>query len=132
MITKEQIEQQRSHIDEIYATGDMAALYRAAQKLYRDTDSRYGYFLGACYLNGWGVEPDPDYASLLLISAARNGDNYDYACYMAAIAYYRQRKYFDAYNWFCKAEEAGIRDSLTLFADSAAGCTMDLWNEVRQ
>lgn len=131
MITKEEIEQLQGQIDEHYASGDMEQLFEVAKELYSSTDNRYGYFLGTCYLNGWGTPSNPAVSIPYLHNAAQYGDNYNYACYLSAIAHYRCREFKDAYNWFVKAQEAGINDSLALFADSAAGCAFTKWDEVR-
>ncbi len=131
MITKEEIEQLQRQIDEHFASGDMGQLFEVAKKLSAGTNSQYGYFIGTCYLNGWGTQPNPAAAIPYLHNAAEYGDNYNYACYLSAIAHYRCREFKDAYDWFVKAQEAGINDSLALFADSAAGCAFEKWDEVR-
>lgn len=131
MITKEKIEQLQERIDEHFAAGDMEQLFEVAKELYSSTNNQYGYFLGACHLNGWGTPSNPAVAIPYLHNAAQYGDTYNYACYLSAIAHYRCREFKDAYNWFVKAQEAGITDGLALFADSAAGCAFAKWDEVR-
>ncbi len=131
MISQELIDKYVSEINDTFATEDRDKYFEIANKLYKETNQKNSYFLGAAYLNGWGTQIDNNYACLLLTGAADNNDNYDYACYLAAIAYYRCNDFFKAFDWFCKAEKAGVRDSIALFADSAAGCTFNLWNEVR-
>lgn len=131
MITKEEIEKLQGQIDEHFASGDMEQLFEVAKSLYSRTNNQYGYFLGTCYLNGWGTPSNPAVSIPYLHKAAEYGDNYNYACYLSAIAHYRCNQFKDAYNWFVKAQEAGINDSLALFADSAAGCAFAKWDEVR-
>ncbi len=131
MVTKEEIAQLKQQIEDHFAAGDMDSLFKVAERLCKSTDGQYAYFLGACYLNGWGTQVSLANAIIYLHKAAEYGDNYDYACYLSAIAHYRCNEFKDAYNWFVKAQEAGVNDSLALFADSAAGCAFAKWDEVR-
>ncbi len=131
MITEDKILEYQAAISETFNTGDVAKRFELSNQLYNETNKNYSYFLGACYLNGWGVGQNINWAAQLLTGAADHQDNYNYACYLAAIAYYRLQDFENAFEWFCKAEEAGVRDSVALFADSAAGCAFNLWEKVR-
>ena len=130
MITQEAINQHLANIDEYYAAGDYAAIFREAKVLYDGTDGTYPYFLGACYLNAWGTQCDYYWAAKYLEEAAKHKDNYDYACHLAGLAYYRKAEYPQAIEWLAKAEEAGVNDAIVFLADAAAAAALNLWPKV--
>ncbi len=131
MITQEAIQQHLDNIDVHFANNDHAAIFNEAKLLSEGTNGQYSYFYGACYLNGWGTETNLALAAHYLVMAANHRDTYNYACYLAGLAFYRQRKYPEAIEWLIKAEKEEVTDAPLFLADSCAGVALELWNKVR-
>lgn len=131
--SQNEIQSLNERLNSFILSGDHNGIFQTSLQL-ESTGSLLGaYWLGSCYLNGWGTQIDNNLGAKYCekATACDIPSIKPYAYYNAGVGYYRLGEYDDAIQLLQYAESLNVAMATVFIADAYAALAFCNWDIVR-